>query len=90
MPTRVGIEISPAACRIVEIETGPTWHRQKADTVVRSFARLPLTSPQMRAKLATLRGHKAAVVAWGLPSDHRHLVVTNGHRRWWHTDVTSS
>jgi len=28
--------------------------------------------------LATLRGRKAAVVAWGLPSDHRRLVVTNG------------
>ena len=34
----------------------------------------------MRAKLATLRGHKTAVVAWGLPSDHRHLVVTNGSK----------
>ena len=32
----------------------------------------------MRATLATLRGRKAAVVAWGLPSDHRRLVVTNG------------
>ena len=34
----------------------------------------------MRAKLATLRGRKAAVVAWGLPSDHRHVVVTNGSK----------
>jgi hypothetical protein len=78
VPTRVGIEISPAACRIVEIEAGPPWRRQDADTCVRSFARLPLTSPEIREKLATLRGRKAAVVAWGLPSDHRHLIVTNG------------
>jgi hypothetical protein len=34
----------------------------------------------MQAKLATLRGRKAAVVAWGLPSDHRHVVVPNGSK----------
>jgi len=56
------------------------WRRQEADTCVRSFARLPLTSPQMRATLAGLRGRKAAVVAWGLPSDHRHITVTNGSK----------
>jgi len=78
MPTRVGIELTPVACRIVEIEAGPMWRRHVADTRVRSFARFPLTSPRMRAKLASLRGRQAAVVAWGLPSDHRQVVVTNG------------
>lgn len=78
MSIRVGIELSPVACRIVEIETGPMWRRHVASTRVRSFARFPLTSSQMRAKLASLRRRKVAVVAWGLPSDHRQVVVTDG------------
>ena len=80
MPTRVGIEISPVACRIVELEAEPRWRRQTADTRVRSFARLPLTGPQMRGELASLRGRKVAVVAWGLRSDHRQVIVTNGSK----------
>jgi len=34
MATRLGIELSPAACRIVEIEAGPAFRRRQRDTRV--------------------------------------------------------
>ena len=55
MATRVGIELSPAACRIVEIDAGLAWRGAQGDTRVRSFAVLPPSGPELRAKLASLR-----------------------------------
>ena len=75
MFTRVGIELSPVACRVVEIDAGP-WRRPSAETRVRSFVRFPLASSRMRAKLRPFRGPNVAVVAWGLPTDHRQVVAT--------------
>ena len=35
---RVGIELSPAACRIVVVDGGVPWRRGREETRVRSFA----------------------------------------------------
>lgn len=75
MFTRIGIELSPAACRIVEVESGPAWRR---DTRVRSFAVLPPSGPQTLAALASFRRRRTAVVVWGAASGHRQVVVRPG------------
>ncbi|HEV8347685.1 MAG TPA: hypothetical protein VGQ16_13995 [Vicinamibacterales bacterium] len=77
MATRVGIELSPAACRVIEIEGGLPWVRRAPETTVLSFDVLPPAGPETRAKLETLRKRSAAVVVWGVPSDHRQVIVTN-------------
>jgi len=78
MTTRLGIELSPTACRVVEVEAGLAWHRHASDTRVRSFAVLPLSAPETRAKLESLRRQPAAVVVWNAPSEHRQVVVNGG------------
>ena len=78
MATRVGIELSPAACRIVEVDGGLPWRRSQGETRVRSFAVLPPSGPETRAKLESLRRHHAAVIVWGGRSEHRQVMVTAG------------
>jgi len=65
MATRVGIELSPVACRIVEVDGGLPWRRNQGETRVRSFSVLPPSGPETRAKLESLRRKQAAVVVWG-------------------------
>jgi len=73
MADRVGIEISPSACRIVQVDRA----RKGGDvgTVVRSYAVTPSADA---ATLALYKGLSAAVVIWGLQNDHRQAVVTVG------------
>ncbi len=78
MATRVGIDLSPASCRVVEIDAAPAWRRHKGETRVRSFAVLPPSGPETRSKLESLRKRHAAVVVWDGPSDHRQVMVTSG------------
>src|SRR3954447_8100020 len=78
MATRVGIELSPTACRIVEVDGGLPWRRHTGDTRVRSFAVLPPSGAETRAKLESLRRRAAAVVVWGGRSEHRQVMVTAG------------
>ncbi len=84
MAAQVGIELSPAACRIVEVGAGPPWwrgsrgSRGSRETRVRAFAVLPPSGPETRAKLESLRGRPAAVVVWGGRSEHRQVMVTAG------------
>ena len=78
MASRVGIELSPTACRIVEVDGGPPWRRNQGDTRVRSFAVLPPSGGEMRAKLASLRRCHASVIVWGGRSEHRQVMVTAG------------
>src|SRR6185295_6590848 len=78
MTTRLGIELSPTACRIVEVKAGLAWRRHASDTRVRSFAVLPRSGPETRAKLESLRRRHAAVVVWNAPSEHRQVVVNRG------------
>ncbi len=78
MAAQVGIELSPAACRIVEVDAGLPWRRGPRETRVRAFVVLPPSGPETRAKLESLRGRQAAVVVWGGRSEHRQVVVTAG------------
>ena len=78
MATRLGIELSPAACRIVEVDGSWPWQRSRGDTRVRSFAVLPPSGPETRAKLESLRRQHAAVIVWGGRSEHRQVMVTAG------------
>ena len=72
MPVRLGIEISPGACRVVRIErTGGA----DGDTIVQAFAH---TAGPDELTLAPYRGQPVAVVMWGLRGDHRQAVVTRG------------
>jgi hypothetical protein len=78
MGTRVGIELSPTACRIVEVDAGPSWRRHRGETRVRSFAVLPPSGQELRARLESLRRRPAAVVVWGSRGEHRQVMVTAG------------
>lgn len=73
MSARVGIEISPSACRIVQIDR--VRKDEDADTIVRSYAVTPAADA---ATLALYKRVPAAVVVWGLQNDHRQAVVTVG------------
>jgi hypothetical protein len=73
--TRVGIELSPTACRIVELD-GPA--DGAGETRVRSFAVLPASGPQTREALEGLRRRRASVVVWSGRTVHRQVMVTNG------------
>jgi hypothetical protein len=77
LATRVGIELSPAACRIIEIEGGLPWVRSTSGTRVVSFEVLTPSELDSHASLRALRKRPAAVVVWGVPNDHRQVVVTN-------------
>jgi hypothetical protein len=78
MATRIGIELSPDACRIAEIDSAPVWARRGGETRVRAFAVLPPSGPETEAKLRTLRNRRAAVVIWNAASDHRQVMVAPG------------
>src|SRR5258708_16258340 len=78
MTARVAIELSPSACRIVEMDGRPAWARRPRETRVRSFAVLPPSGPETRAKLQSLRRRTAAVIVWNASSEHRQVVVTGG------------
>ena len=78
--TQVGIELSPDACRIVEIESPPIWKRRRwsVPSRVRSFAVFPPSGAEIEAKLASLKNQRAAVVVWNAASDHRQVIVDAG------------
>src|SRR4249920_799015 len=74
MSTRIGIELTPVACRIVEVQANLRPLQGPSDVTVRSFQRLD-KGPHMRAKLTTLRDHDLALVVWGLSSHHGQALV---------------
>src|SRR5258708_32778797 len=78
MTARVAIELSPSACRIVEIDGRPAWARRPRETRVRSFAVLPPSGPETRAKLQSLRRRTAAVIVWNASGEHRQVLGTGG------------
>jgi|SRR5579872_1849013 len=77
MAIRLGIELTPTACRIVEID-GTTGGGHERETRVVSYAVLPASGPETAAKLASLRGRRAAVVVWTGGSEHRQAMVPWG------------
>lgn len=78
MATRIGVELSPVVCRIVEIEAPNGWRLAGRDTRVRSYSVSPRLSGETRALLARLRGRQAAVVVWGMRGDQRQAIVGVG------------
>jgi hypothetical protein len=81
MPVRLGIELSPVACRIVELDVSRGFGLDGSDTRVRSFARMPRDSVATRLRLSKLRRQPAGVVVWGVQADHRQVVVRHGSLR---------
>jgi len=77
LATRVGIELSPAACRIIEIDDGLPWLRRAPATRVLSFEVLTPAELDSHTSLRALRKRSVAVVVWGVPNDHRQVVVSN-------------
>jgi len=88
--TRVGIELSPVACRLVELEGPPVEPGRAPETRVRSYAVLPPFGPETDSRLAALGRRPAAVVVWGVGSDHRQVVVSNGSYEKMRTEALAS
>jgi len=76
MNPRLGIELAPSACRIVEF--GGRASGSARETRVRWFAVMPPSGIETRAKFQSLRRRTAAVVVWTLNSEHRQVVVGGG------------
>lgn len=77
MASHIGIELSAGVCRIVDVETrrsGGSVHAKR----VKRFAVLPRDGAEMALALEGLRGRPASVVVWGVPADHRQVMVTAG------------
>ena len=78
MSTRVGIELSPVACRLVELDGPVVVPGRPPATLVRSHSILPPSGPGTVQRFASLGRRPATVVVWGVRSDHRQVVVSNG------------
>ena len=78
MSTRVGVELSPAACRIVELDDLDVVPGRAPATRVRSHAILPPSGPETVQRFASIGRQPVAVVVWGVRSDHRQVVVSRG------------
>lgn len=78
MGARVGIELSPVACRLVELEGPDVVTGRPPATRVRSYAVLPPSGPETDRRFASIGRRPVAVVVWGVRSDHRQVVVSNG------------
>ncbi|MEK6631611.1 MAG: hypothetical protein AABY89_12835, partial [Acidobacteriota bacterium] len=88
MANRVGIELLPSACRVIEIQdqAGFSWFRRKSrtrDTRVTAFAELPYSpgaSGALAAELSQvlggrLSGRRVWVAPWGLHSTHQVMLL---------------
>src|SRR5262245_34120614 len=78
MGAQIGIEVSAAACRIVELELPRRFAASTLTTQVRRAAVLPSSGPELDDALGALRGRRASIVVWGAPGDHRQVMVTTG------------
>jgi hypothetical protein len=74
--TRVGIELTPVASRIVEVvDRGRMWRTPGSGSSVVSFGVCPAPEADLDDPLQSLRGKAAAVVVWGTASEHRQVEV---------------
>jgi hypothetical protein len=77
--TRVGIELTPVASRIVEVvHRGRIWRTPGIGSSVVSFGMCPASEPDLDDVLQSLRGKTASVVVWGTASEHRQVDVHIG------------
>ena len=79
MRTRIGIELTPVVCRVVEV-ADRGWIRRgtNGESVVRSFGLWQASSDEAVAALAPYRGKTATVVVWGAPNEHHQVDVALG------------
>ena len=79
MRTRVGIELTPVASRIVEVvHRGRMRRTPGSGSSVVSFGMCPASEPDLDDVLQSLRGRAASVVVWGTASEHRQVEVHIG------------
>jgi hypothetical protein len=77
--TRVGIELTPVAIRIVEVvQRGRLWRTPGSGSRVVSFGACPASEADLDDALQSFRGKAAAVVVWGTASEHRQMEVRIG------------
>ncbi len=74
LASHVGIELSPGACRIVEI----AGEGDSGDRSVATYATAPRASSAAIEWLSLLRGRHATVVVWGTTTDHQVVAVAPG------------
>src|SRR5438270_96744 len=84
MATRLGIELTSVACRIIEIDTGSGWRRARAARPI--VCGSPVFRPEIGARLASYKGRAASVIVWGPYNAHRQVVVTQGTYESMRTD----
>jgi hypothetical protein len=77
MTGRIGIELSPSVCRIIELEDGGVRGRDWTPTTIRGFSVLPAFVHAVVDAFKTLRGRHATVVVWDAPNEHRQVVVAD-------------
>ncbi len=77
---RVGVELSPTACRAIVVEGDSTAHGHAGHlhTRVRSFHLLSASDLDALGRLGSVASDPAAVVAWGMRSEHLQVVVGGG------------
>ncbi len=79
MRTRVGIELTPVASRIVEVvHRGRMWRTPGSGSSVVSFGTCQAPDADLDDAWQSLRGKAAAVVVWGTASEHRQVEVHVG------------
>lgn len=79
MSARIGIELAPSVCRIVELDAplGRARHGVALPRV-RSFSVIPSSDRAVLEVFRSLGRRRASVIVWDAPSDHRQVVVTDG------------
>jgi hypothetical protein len=79
MSARIGIELAPSVCRIVELDA--PLHRARHGTPlprVQSFSTLLRSDRALADAFGALRRRRARVVVWDVPAGHRQVVVADG------------
>ena len=78
MPARIGIELAPSACRIVELDAPLRHARHAASPRVRSFSVFSRSDRALIEAFGALRRRHARVVVWDVPGGHRQVIVAHG------------
>jgi hypothetical protein len=79
MSARIGIELAPSVCRIVELDAPLDRTRHGVTTPrVRSFSVLPSSDPALLDVFRAFRRRHASVIVWGAADHHRQVVVADG------------
>jgi len=90
VPIRLGIELSPTACRIVEIERSRRVPPDSLETRLTSFFVTRRLDEEISTQLKDYRGRRATVVVWAPGADHRPVVVVNGPYGHMRTEARSA